>query len=214
MKTKIVKNCHLIRLLLFITTFAFLFCLSGCGIVSAVDEGLKENKRKSDDKYWAERNVPPVDLELTVSFPAEEYKFDIDARVSRCVYKFLEEDDKENLKKMFANSVLAEYDALDDDLTALIAYYKELNPGGYELKTRSEYKVHKIDPLVNIIEYTIRTKFLYEGEEYVLEILFVTESIPDENLLGVHGIRLRNRETNEQIIVNTINTDIMKSGRE
>ena len=77
-----------------------------------------------------------------------------------------------------------------------------------EVKSNSYYKVNRVDPSETIREFTYRTEFTYSGNRYELEIMFVKDSTRDKDLLGVHGIRLRNRDTNDSVTVNTINSDI------
>lgn len=196
------------KVLMVTVLLAFVLHLSGCGIWSAVDEGLKANKRRSDDKYWTDRNVPPVDLDLDVLYVAKAENLDTDIRVSRCVYKCLEDGNKQMLKKMFAASVIEGYAALDKDLDALFDYYDDLKVDEYTVESNSYYRTHKVDPPVNIVEYTFHTSFYYAEEEYILDIMYVTDSLPNKDLLGIHGIRLRNRDTNESVVVHTIHTDI------
>ncbi len=184
------------------------FNMLGCGALSSVDEALREHKEESDDKYWTGRNVPPVELDLTVTCPGKEANFDLDLRVSRCVYKYLEDGDKEMLMSMFAPSVIDSDKDLESELDELFKYYQKLDIAGYEVRSNSEYKVHRLDPGETILEFTYHTRFVYADETYDLDILFVNESTLNEELLGVHGIKLRNRDTNEAVIVNTINTDI------
>lgn len=202
------KNSNPTRIIYMTIVFIFAFSLCGCGLLSTIDEGLKENKRKSDDKYWTERNVPPVELDLDVSCVGKESSFNADIRVSRCVYKYLEDGDINMLTKMFAKSVRKEYGELENDIDDLIEFYSGLEVDGYEVESNSRYKVHRIDPEETIIEYTYHTNFVSNKERYVLDILFVSESNRDEKLLGVHGIKLRNRDTNKSVIVNTIDRDI------
>lgn len=198
------KKLYLQKLILLTLTFLLSACLSGCGILSTVDQKLKENKTKSDDKYWAGRGIPPVELDLEVSGISDN----LDFRVSRCVYKYLEEGDLESLKKMFAPSVLNTDEELDSELEALLSFYKELEVSGYVVETNSVYKINHIDPREVIVEYTFHTKIIYNEEEYNLDIMYVEESTIDEALLGVHGIRLRKRGTDHQATVNTVATDI------
>lgn len=185
-----------------------LFSLTGCSVLSAIDEGLKANKKKSDDKYWTERNVPPVEIDITFVCPGEEVNFDTDLRVSRCVYKYLEDGDKKHLKDMFAKSVIDSHKALEGELGELIDFYGQLEVSEIEMKSNGVYKVHRLEPAETIVEYTYRSVFVYNSEEYQLDILFVKEATADKDILGVHGIRLRNRDANKSVIVNTTDTDI------
>lgn len=196
------------RVVLLIMIMGCVLCLSGCGFLSTIDEKLRENKIKSDDKYWTERNVPPVDLDLEVSCPGKVENFDVDLRVSRCVYRYLEDGDKQLLKRMFAKSVVDNYGDLDSDLDALIDYYQSLEVAGYEMKENSLHRIHRLEPNETISEYTYHTMFICKEVKYELDIMFVMESTRDKDLLGVHGIGLRNRDTNEKVIVNTVNKDI------
>lgn len=188
--------------------FACAICLSGCGPLSSVDKALRENKTKSDDKYWTERNVPPVELDFEISCPGKVENFNEDLRVSRCVYRCLEDGNREMLKKMFAQSVIDSRNDLEGELDELIDYYQSLEVNDCEVKSNSYYKVNRVDPSETIREFTYRTEFTYSGNRYELEILFVKDSIRDKDLLGVHGIRLRNRDTNDSVTVNTIDSDI------
>lgn len=196
------------KYIIFIMSFLMACSLTGCSFWQAIDKGLKENKRKMDDKYWTERNVPPVDLDINVICPGEEINFDHDIRVSRCVYKYLEEGDKKSLKKMFAESVIDDYDNLESDLDELIDFYAELDIDEFEVTSNSMYGAHKLDPHDTITEYKYRTRFECEGDSYELDILYLEESIKDEKLIGVHGIKIRNRDTNESVVVNRIEEDI------
>lgn len=189
-------------------TFACAICLSGCGPLSSVDKALRENKTKSDDKYWTERNVPPVELDFEISCPGKVENFNEDLRVSRCVYRCLEDGNREMLKKMFAQSVIDSRNDLEGELDELIDYYQSLEVNDCEVKSNSYYKVNRVDPSETIREFTYRTEFNYSGNRYELEILFVKDSTRDKDLLGVHGIRLRNRDTNDSVTVNTIDSDI------
>lgn len=183
-------------------------CMSGCGALSFVDKALKENKTKSDDKYWTERNVPPVELDFEIFCPGKVENFDDDLRVSRCVYRYLEDGNRELLKKMFAQSIIDSRNDLENELDELIEYYQGIEVNECEAKSNSYYKVNRVDPSETIREFTYRTEFDYGGNRYTLEILFVKDSTHDKDLLGVHGIRLRNRDTNESVTVNTIDSDI------
>lgn len=202
------KLHNYLRIMVLATTFVFTSGLWGCGLLSKVDEGLKDNKRKSDDKYWTERNIPPVDLDIEVECAGEEANFNADMRISRCIYKYLEDGDKEKLKSTFARSVIDSYDKLEDDLEALIEFYSRLTVEKYVIDENSLYKAYKLEEKDNLAEYVYHTKFDYMDERYVLDIMFVRDSKQDKDVLGVHGIRLRNRDTNEAVIVNTIDWDI------
>ena len=193
---------------LIVATFACVLCLSGCGALSSVDKALRDNKTKSDDKYWTERNVPPVELDFEIICPGKVENFNADLRVSRCVYRYLEDGNKEMLKKMFAQSVIDSRNDLENELDELIEYYQSIEVNECEAKSNSYYKVNRVDPSETIREFTYRTEFDYSGNRYELEILFVKDSSRDKNLLGVHGIRLRNRDTNDSVTVNTIDSDI------
>ena len=177
-------------------------------IFSDIDKSLKENKTKSDDRYWTNRNVPPVELNMDISCPGKEENFAVDIRVSRCVYKYLEDGDKNQLMKMFAKSVVDDYDNLESDIDALIEFYQKLEVTGFSMKSNSMYKVNRVDPSETIYEYTYHSEFAYNDERYQMDIMFVKDSNPHEELEGVHGIKLRNRDTGESVIVNTVNTDI------
>lgn len=203
-----VRKSIIYRFILFAYTISLVISLCGCDIWSSIDESLRENKRKSDDKYWTDRNVPPVDLDLEITFEGKESSFNVDSRVSRCVYSYLEDGDKKKLKKMFAQSVIDDYDDLGSDLDELIEFYDELEIDGYEIESNSMYKVYRRNPRESIVEYVYHTKFKYDGDRYELDILFVRESTRDDDLLGVHGIRIRNRDTGDSVLVNTINRDI------
>lgn len=189
-------------------TFACAICLSGCGALSSVDKALRENKSKSDDKYWTERNVPPVELDFEISCPGKVENFNEDLRVSRCVYRCLEDGNREMLKKMFAQSVIDSRNDLEGELDELIDYYQSLEVNDCEVKSNFYYKVNRVEPSETIREFTYRTEFIYSDNRYELEILFVKDSTRDKDLLGVHGIRLRNRDTNDSVTVNTIDSDI------
>lgn len=189
-------------------TFACALCLSGCGALSSIDKALKENKTKSDDKYWTERNVPPVELDFEIFCPGKVENYNDDLRVSRCVYRYLEDGNREMLKKMFAQSVIDSRNDLENELDELIKYYQSIEVNECEAKSNSYYKVNRVDPSETIREFTYRTEFDYSGNRYELEILFVKDSSRDKNLLGVHGIRLRNRDSNDSVTVNTIDSDI------
>lgn len=199
-------NCG--KILLTVAAISCVLGLCGCGVLSSIDKGLREHKIKADDEYWTKRNIPPVELEMEVLFAGKKENIDHDIRVSKCVYFFLEEGNKDMLKKMFAKSVINNDDELDSELDELIEFYKDFKINEFEIESNSRYRSHKVDPLVDIVEYTYHTNFINNGERYVLDILFVDDSIPDEELLGVHGIRIRNRETGKDVTVNTINNDI------
>jgi len=202
------KNYYLKSIIIF--TVIIITCgLCGCGIFTSVDEALKANKTKSDDKYYANRNVPAVDLDLEVTCVGDESKFNKDLRVSRCVYKYLEEGDKSSLKKMFAKSVIEDKEnEIDRGLDELIDYYNDLEIDGYLVESNSEYEVNKVNPKVRNIEYTYHTSFNYNGDRYILDIMYVDYSLNDDDLIGVHGLRLKNRDKDETVVVNTIETDI------
>lgn len=208
MKRNTRLNNKVIQSALIAAIFACAICLSGCGALSSVDKALRENKTKSDDKYWTERNVPPVELDFEVSCPGKVENFNEDLRVSRCVYRYLEDGNREMLKKMFAKSVIDSRNDLEGELDELIDYYQSLEVNDCEVKSNSYYKVNRVDPSETIREFTYRTEFTYSGNRYELEIMFVKDSTRDKDLLGVHGIRLRNRDTNDSVTVNTINSDI------
>lgn len=196
---------------LILTTFVLVLTLSlcGCGALSGVDKALKENKTKSDDKYWTERNVPPVELDLEVTCVGDESKFNHDIRVSRCVYKYLEDGDKTRLKAMFSKSVLEENEsAIDSEIDELIEYYQSLGIDGFLVESNSVYKVDKVDPKVHDVEHTYHTSFSCNDDRYVLDIMFVDSTLDDDNLFGLHGIRLKNRDSGKEVIVNTISVDI------
>jgi len=201
---------YLVKTVLMATVLMLACGLCGCGFFSSVDKALRENKTKMDDKYWAEKNVPPVELDLEVTCVGDESKFDHDLRVSRCVYKYLEDGDKSSLKKMFSESVLDnKEDEVDRGIEELLDYYQTLEVNGYKVESNSMYKVNRVEPRVTNYEYTYHTSFEYEGDRYVLDIMFVDSTLDDaRDLIGVHGIRLRNRDKDEQVIVNTIETDI------
>ncbi len=204
MKTNIrLKN----KIISLVTILVLIISLTGCGF-SNIDQYLKENKTKSDDKYWTQRNVPPVDLNMNITCPGKEENFNIDIRVSKCVYKFLRDDDKKQLMKMFAKLVVDNYDNLESDIDELIDCYQKLEVTGFEMKSNSLYKVNRVDPSETIYEYTYHSEFVSNGEKYEMDIMFVEDSNPNEDLEGVHGIRLRNCDTNKSVIVNTIDTDI------
>lgn len=208
MKRNTRLNNKVIQGALIAVAFACAICLSGCGALSSVDKALRENKTKSDDKYWTERNVPPVELDFEISCPGKVENFNEDLRVSRCVYRYLEDGNREMLKKMFAQSVIDSRNDLEGELNELIDYYQSLDVNDCEVKSNSYYKVNRVEPSETIREFTYRTEFNYSGNRYELEIMFVKDSTRDKDLLGVHGIRLRNRDTNDSVTVNTINSDI------
>lgn len=201
LKRKIYKVISLVTMLI------LSFSMAGCGL-SDIDQKLKENKTKADDKYWTERNVPPVDIDMDIICPGKEENFNVDIRVSKCVYKFLNDGDKKQLMKMFATSVTDNYDNLEKDIDELIIFYQKLEVTGFEMKSNSMYKVNRIDPRETIYEYTYHSKFDCKGDTYQLDIMFVKDSNPNEDIEGVHGIKLRNCDTNEAVVVNTVDTDI------
>lgn len=201
LKNKIYKVIALVTILI------LTFSMAGCSF-SDIDQTLKENKSKADDKYWSERNVPPVGLDMDIICPGKGENFNVDIRVSKCVYKFLNDGDKKQLMKMFATSVTDNYDNLEKDIDELIIFYQKLEVTEFEMKSNSMYKVHRVDPPETIYEYTYHSKFDYKGDTYELDIMFVKDSNPNEDLEGVHGIKLRNCDTNETVVVNTVDTDI------